>query len=299
MKKRTIRSVCLLSALLLTAPVLSCAQPDTPPEPDPAASVGTLTDTLPETLSDTEPVTEPETEAETEPVPVVFTDGYAADILEEGISPGVAALLGCCQYYADQLQAGIAKGQKWVYSNSSKYVPQATSFDNMVAGGGYGANCALISNWALIDIGAMPEGARFYGSVSGDFANRDKVMRYLKGVLEVIDLRGQNAVFSRMFRKGEIKAGDIFLCDGHTFVYGGNKMFYACGHDAEWHSDPSAPTEDPSHAVFEKWDVPMQGNSNYSHSINFILRIRDDYVPRYYRNRDGELVRNPDKNKIS
>ena len=151
---------------------------------------------------------------------------------------------------------------------------------------------------ALIDIGAMPEGARFYGSVSGDFANRDKVMRYLKGVLEVIDLRGQNAVFSRMFRTGQIKAGDIFLCDGHTFVYGGNKMFYACGHDAEWHSDPSAPTEDPSHAVFEKWDVRMQGNSNYSHSINFILRIRDDYVPRYYRNKDGVIVRNPDKNRI-
>ncbi len=293
MKRSRTGIVILTSVLLLSASASAsgCAQPETPPEPAP----GTQAETLPDTLADTFPETLPETEPETEPVPAVFIDGYAADILEEGISPGVAALLGCCQYYADQLQEGIAKGQKWVYSNSSKYVPQATSFDNMVASGGYGANCALISNWALIDIGAMPEGYRFYGSVSGEFANQEKVMRYLNRVLEVIDLRGKNATFSKMFRKGEIRAGDIFLCDGHTFVYGGNEMFYACGHDAEWHSDPSAPTEDASHAVFEKWDVPMRNNSNYSHQINFILRIKDSYVPRFYRSSDGEIVRNPDK----
>ncbi len=212
---------------------------------------------------------------------------YAADRLPSDISPAVTAFLGCCQYYSDRLTAGIANGERWVYSNTDLWVPQATCFDVMVGSGHRGANCAMMSNWALMDIGAMPDGMRFWGDIHDEFARRDVVMPYLDTVLTVTDYRPARPAFRELFEAGEVRPGDIFLSRLHTFICRDMNSFFACGHDTFWHSEDDAPTEDGAHAVFDSWVRPFEGCGNYTIPVNFRLRIRDEWAPKGYRGRDG------------
>lgn len=217
-------------------------------------------------------------------------DLYARDRFEPGLPPAVVTFLGCCEYFADRMASGTARGEKWVYSNNSIYVPQATSFDEMTASGHFGANCAMISNWALMDVGAMPDGTRFWGDVTGGFANRDKVMPLLDPAVVLYDLHDSRPTFEELSDEGRVRPGDIFLCNLHTFVYRGNRTFYACGHETRWHTDPDAYTEDPAKAVFETWIMDVDACGNRSCRVNFLLRLRDDWAPARYRRSDGVRV---------
>lgn len=221
-------------------------------------------------------------------------DLYARDRFEAGLSPAVTTFLGCCEYFADRMASGTARGETWVYSNSSRYVPQATSFDEMVASGHLGANCAMISNWGLMDIGAMPDGTRFWGDATGGFANQDTVMPVLDPACVLFDLRDRRPTFAQLSDEGMVRPGDIFLCNLHTFVYRGHGTFYACGHETRWHADPDARTEDPAKAVFETWIMDVSACSNRACRVNFLLRLRDDFAPTRCRRADGVRVDIPE-----
>ena len=212
---------------------------------------------------------------------------YGADRLPHELPEAVTAFLGCCQYYSDRLTAGTRNGERWVYSNSDLWVPQATCFDVMVASGHFGANCAMMSNWALMDIGAMPDGTRFWGDIHDEFARRDLVMPYLDPVLTVVDFRPARPTFGELLGDGQVKPGDIFLSRLHTFICRDMSSFFACGHDTYWHSEDDAPTEDAAHAVFDSWVRPFEGCGNYNNHVNFRLRIRDEWMPKGYRDADG------------
>lgn len=225
---------------------------------------------------------------------VMPRDAYGLERLPTSV-PSLASgiLLSCCEYYEDTLQKGIQNGQKWCYSNSSDYVPQATSFDRMVASGRYGANCAMLSNWALMDMGAMPEGARFWGAKDATVARFDTVGQYLLDCGYLYDLRQaenrDGRTFSALYENGCAVPGDVFLCSGHVFIYRGGETFFAAGHDTRWHSDGVRYTDDTLGAVFDSFVTDFSCSANYRYEINWILRLKPDYRPARYRDRNGEL----------
>ena len=168
-----------------------------------------------------------------------YAYGKAKVELLSSVNPGVRAMFSNLYWYEACLLDGITKGQKWVYSNSNDYVPQSTSFENMLASENYGANCALPANWVLIDMGIMTEGQRFWGSGDGSFANYSNVAPSIEKACDIISLSG-NESFRELLSAGTVKPGDIILTYGHTFIYIGDNKIFAAGHDAAWHSDSTA-----------------------------------------------------------
>ena len=219
-----------------------------------------------------------------------FAKGKISETLLNNATPGAVALIGCCLYYESVLQKGIAAGQKWVYTNSSKYSPQNTTFDHMVESGRYGVNCAMPAGWAYVDMNILKEGMRFWGDKEGKFANLEQLREHIEKAA-VITQRDGGKRFKELFAEGEVSPGDVFLAKGHTFIYLGDDLFLAAGHDGKWHSDPTAETEDPDHAVFETWLMPREKCINNDYVPTWQISFKKDYIPEFYRNREGKLVR--------
>ncbi len=229
---------------------------------------------------------------------------YAADLIakiDEDLNLGVQALLSCCEYYNDSMVADTARGNKWIYSSNSKYVTQVCRFDDMLYNHtAKGCNCAGPVNWAFIDMEIMPDTYRFWGGSSGEFARREKVEPYVGLACEIYEVYNEGKTFMQLYNEGRIKTGDIFLGDGHTWIYRGAQSFYAAGHDAKWHTDPTVVSDDKRQAVFENWVLSFaECSTNRNYKVRYIIRIKDDYVPKYFRNTDGQIVENPLYTQIS
>lgn len=211
------------------------------------------------------------------------------------LSNGVKALIGCGNYYNARLLSGIKNGEKWVYSNSSKYVAQRTTFDAMTQRRYKGANCASIANWAFMDMGIIPKGYRFYGDENGNIEHYNSgdtnCKKYLDAACEIIN--AHNKTFSQLYKEGKIKTGDIMTARYHTFIYRGDSSFFSCGHDAKWHKDKTAHTEDKHKAVFDNWVRSVKGSGNRNVKVKYIIRIKDSYEPKSYRNTEGKITENP------
>lgn len=223
-----------------------------------------------------------------------FTDNFVcgkfSDELLSSVNPAVYDLLGCCAYYESELKRGISLGQKWIYSNSSAYCPQNGFFDDMTASGHQGTNCAMPAGWAMLDMGIVPSPLRFWGDVHCGFAHYDQVSPYMLPACEIDHLE-KPELFCDLFDRGEIKPGDILLAKGHTFIYMGDDLFLAAGHDGIWHEDESAVTDDPRKAVFDSWIAEREKCFNNRCTVYWRIRLRDGYIPAYYRNREGKLVK--------
>ncbi len=234
-------------------------------------------------------------------------DNYAAGLVSDEVNLGVLAMLSSLEYFNDRMVYGSKElGEKWVYSNSGTYAKQTGYFDDMLKSSKKGGNCASPVNWALCEMGIVPKNDRFYGGSTGNFKSYSgDAEEYLAPYVEVINMYDSPVTFKELYKAGKVKAGDIFLCKHHTFVYRGDESFYAAGHDGAWHTDPTANTEDDRKAVFDNWvlafdEVSETGekvsgkyNANYNYKVYYIVRLRDDYVPAKYRNADGVLVDNP------
>ena len=212
----------------------------------------------------------------------------------DNASPGVLALLSNCMYYESELQKGLERGELWVYSNSSTWVPQNGFFDDMVKSGKTGTNCAMPQAWALIDLGVVKNGGHMYGKTDGALANMAKagVGTAAAAACDLVSWSGRYP-FSTLYQNGLIEPGDIFFAKGHTFIYMGDELFMAAGHDGKWHSVSNAPTEDGQKACFETWVCDMKSNTDYNYSIWWQMRFKEDYIPEYYRNAEGERVKCP------
>ena len=221
-------------------------------------------------------------------------DNYAEGRLPAGMldaaNPGVLAELSCLMYYEDCLLSGIAKGEKWVYTNSSTYGVCGV-FADMLPKSIKGANCAMPQGWMFIDIGVIKSGHMF-GSSKGSVYGLDTHGVYAQCVADFTYWEGKYT-FDQLFRRGHVKPGDIFFATGHTFVYIGDDKFFAAGHDAKWHSDPDAYTEDSRKAVFDDWVVSRFECHDNSYIVNYQLRFKDEFIPHYYRNAKGEITLNP------
>ncbi len=220
------------------------------------------------------------------------TKNYAIGKLDQkfldSLTDAQLAVISHLMWYEAELQRGIKKGQKWVYTNSNTYSPQATTFDHMVESGKYGVNCAMPAGWVVVDLKILNEGQRFYGDLQGNFANYEKVHEQLETACDITE--HNFPTFGELYEKGLVKPGDIFLAKGHTFMYLGDNKFFAAGHDGKWHSDYSAPTEDGQHAVFESWLMDLQSCANYSHTVSWQISFKKDYTPLTYRDKDGKVV---------
>lgn len=215
-----------------------------------------------------------------------------SDKLLDSVNPGVLALLSECMYFEATLRQGCKDGQKWVYSNNSTYVPQSGTFESMLKSRKYGANCAMPQAWMFIDFGIVTNGKHIYGNSSGGMANFDSLGKYIGAVCTMTEWDGK-VKFKDLYTQGKVMPGDIFLASGHTFIYMGDETFLAAGHDGHWHSDTTANTEDSRSAVFDSWIYDMESCTNYTYTVYWQLRFKDEYVPRFYRNAEGELVANP------
>lgn len=211
------------------------------------------------------------------------------------LNPGQLAMISSCMYYESELQKGIARGEKWVYTNSERYANQASAFDAMVASGRHGVNCAMPSGWAMIDMGVLASGMRYWGNDKGEIANYSTYAPLLLQACKVKHWEG-GVPFSSLYEGGYARPGDTFMGRGHTFVYLGEDRVMAAGHDGKWHSDPDARTEDGRKAVFDTWLCPVRENNDYRFRVTWQMSFRDDFVPKYYRNSRGELVPNPAAN---
>ncbi len=300
----------LLLAFAMLLPILSAcgdaAQPaDT--EASPSESADTAEAAVTEEITEAEVTTAVETteSVKTEDALTVFrTTCYAAGKFNQSVldsvNPGVLALISDCLYFEDTLQEWRAKGDRWVYTNQSKYSPQSTTFDEMIASNKHGTNCAMAMGWSLIDMKVLPSAdSRFWGGSNGVWAHRDRTEAYMGAVSEIYCYNGTRT-FKELYEAGMIKAGDMFLAVGHTFVYLGDEKFMATGHDSQYHVDATAPSEyGSSTAVFESFVVDMRSCHDFTTDVFWLFRFKDEFVPHYYRNADGNNVKNPMYSSVS
>ena len=216
-----------------------------------------------------------------------------SDELLASLSPAQIIMNSCCMWYEKGLQNGISRGEKWVYTNNSKFALQNSTFDHMVESGKHGLNCAMPAGWAYIDMGMLEEGMRFWGDKEGKIAHFDQLGQYITPCCEVVEHSGEP--FSELLEKGLVNPGDVFMGKGHTFVYLGDEKFFAAGHDGRWHVDDSVAdkTEDVRHAVFDTWFCDMKTCGNYNYHVYWQLCLKEDYIPKTFRSREGKITAVP------
>lgn len=207
---------------------------------------------------------------------------------------GPEAMIACGNYYNSVLEKAVANGEKWVYSNSSKYVAQSGTFEKMLAGKIRGGNCASIANWAFRDMGLISNSEKFYGDGNGNIRHYNSGSKKLKSKLDknCTIINGKKKSFGTLVKEGKVKVGDVIIGKGHTYVYRGNGTVFASGHDAKWHKDKSVKTDDSNKAVFESWVRKYKGTYDERFKVHYIIRIKDSFVPKYYRDENGNLVKN-------
>lgn len=207
---------------------------------------------------------------------------------------GPEAIIACGNYYNSVLEKAIKNGEKWVYSNSSKYVAQSGSFEKMLSRKIRGGNCASIANWAFRDMGIIGSSDKFYGDSSGKIRNYNSGTKKLKSKLDknCTIINGKKKAFKTLLKDGKVKVGDVIIGKNHTFIYRGNGTVFASGHDTKWHRDKSVKTDDGNKAVFETWVIKYKGSFDEKFKVHYIIRVKDSFVPKYYRDEEGNLVKN-------
>ncbi len=226
-----------------------------------------------------------------------YTDNMLTGVFSkkfiESLNPGQLAMISSCLYFESKLQEGIAKGQKWVYTNDGRYAYQSSTFDKVAESDGkYGVNCAMPSGWAMIDMGVLREGQRYWGDDNCKIANYDKVGAQIEECCYVREWIG-GVRYCDLYSGGFAKPGDTVMGKLHTFVYLGENKVFAAGHDGKWHFDPEAKTEDKRKAVFETWFCDLPTNNDFRFRVFWQFNFKDEFIPKYYRNSKGERVQNP------
>jgi len=223
-----------------------------------------------------------------------FAAGKASEEVLNAANPGVLAWLSECYYYESELQKAIARGEKWIYSNRDEFVPQRGSFEDMVESGHRGTNCSLPQAWGFVELDVIHDGGHIWGDLNGELARIDKYGKYLGAVCDIMRWKGKYE-FRELYKMGKVKPGDTFYVKGHTFIYMGDEIFMAAGHDGKWHRDEtvSTITEDGNLSVFESWIKDIEHCHNSGCSVYYQFRFKDEYMPRFYRNAEGKLIPNP------
>ncbi len=219
-----------------------------------------------------------------------FAKGRLSKKFLNSLTNAQLAAISNFMYYEDCLQKGIEKGERWVYTNSSKYVPQKETFDHMLEAPAHGGNCAMGTAWVIFDLGILNEGQRFWGGDNGEFKHEDEVREQLEVACDITEF--DFVPFKEIYESGDVQPGDMFLAKGHTFVWLGDGKFFAVGHDSHYHVDSDVGLSEycPNTAVYESWLVNYEECGNRNSKVTYRLRLKPDWMPKQYRNQEGKLV---------
>ena len=145
-------------------------------------------------------------------------------------SASAKAFLESLERMSTEVEKAAAEGHKWLYSNSKT----KNTFEKAASSNEPSTNCALYVNWALIDIGVMESGERFYKCYDAcGYENKINYRKTNKAQLsekiEFIDAGNKTA--KSLIEDGTLKAGDIVLWYNHqhTNVYAGEGKWYDAG----------------------------------------------------------------------
>ena len=194
---------------------------------------------------------------------------------------GVQVLQSNLNYYETALQALKKQGKKWQYSVGGGINNFMWAFDDIVNYQPYRSSCcSSAQNWIVKDFGEKSR---------TDFCT-------------VININ-EAYTFKQLYESGKIRKGDLIYgvrydngkAIMHEYINYDFTTTFDTGHGSGgWHSDPSIKHSDPRKAVFDTFMNPMKTSFSYTgYKIRKIFRIRNDYVPKYYRNEKGILTKMP------
>lgn len=200
-------------------------------------------------------------------------------------SVAALAMLGMCDYYNDTIKASK---KTWYDTNMTNFSP-ADTFQKALDAKRQGANCNSLLNWSWHDMGIKPgSGTKIYGQRdSGDIHGYNGSTRSLRSIVDecctVTAAHGEKT--SSLEHQGKLQSGDMLFMPLHTFIYRGKGTVFASAGDAK-------------HRRRGKDLIILDCINGYRSydwhkRITYVMRFKDDYIPRYYRNKEGEVVENP------
>lgn len=194
------------------------------------------------------------------------------------------AMLGMCDYYNDVMKADNAR---WYDTNLTSFSPLDT-FEQERKAKHQGANCNSLLNWSWSDMGIKPgSGTKLYGDSSSKVHGYNSSNKHLKSLVDscctVISTHG--ATLRTMVHKGQVKPGDMLFMKIHTYIYRGEGTVFASAGDAKCRRKGKD-------LIFLNW---INGSSSYDwkRRTSYLIRFKDDFIPRYYRDKSGEVLENP------
>ena len=217
-------------------------------------------------------------------VPVVYTSSHGVKLygkVDTTLPFGVQVLQSNLNYYEAAMQALKKQGKKWQYSVGGGINNFMWAFDDIVNYQPYRSSCcSSAQNWIVKDFGEKNR---------TDFCT-------------VININ-EASTFQQLYESGKIRKGDMLYgvrydngrAIMHEYINYDFTTTFDTGHGSGgWHADASIRHSDPRKAVFDTFMNPMKTSfSYYGYKIRKIFRIRNDYVPGYYRNEKGILTKMP------
>lgn len=199
-------------------------------------------------------------------------------------SMGALALIGMCEYYNDTMRSDK---DKWYNSNTTD-ISRVDTFEQMTKASIKGANCNNLTNWAMFDMGVYPAGHGIYGDANHKIHNYNdgsgKLKSEIDAACEVISTGGKS--LKSLISSGKLQPGDILFGKLHTLIYRGDSTVFASAGDSKHHKDSKG-------MVFDNWVRKAKDTYNWKKDFYYIIRFKEDYVPRYYRDKEGELKETP------
>ena len=186
--------------------------------------------------------------------------------------------------FQEQLQADIAAGRKWIYSNSGCSAKMSTAIKK----GNRKCNCALLVRWALRKLGLL-NGDNWWGERGGTIVWRGTSKEQMLKHFDLIHISGKKTV-NQAIKDGTLQPGDIvtYVNMGHTNVYAGNGKWYDGGHAYCSGSGEGA--------AFKSW----YGDTVHgSQPIGYILRRKGTEQPeeKLHIVREGSYIKKANANR--
>lgn len=195
------------------------------------------------------------------------------------------AMLGICDYYNDEMKKS---GDTWYDTNMTDFSPSDT-FQEAISAKRKGANCNSLLNWSWHDMdlkkGSSSKiyGMRDSGNIHGYHSDGHPLRGLVDRCCTVISAHGEKT--RSLENRGKLQSGDMLFMPLHTFIYRGKGTVFASAGDAvHRHKGKDLIILDC---------INDYHSYNWRKRITYIMRFKDDCIPRCYRNKDGEVVENP------
>lgn len=207
---------------------------------------------------------------------------------QEETSPAAQTLLSIVQHYNDVMEAD---DDPWYNGNWNKNVPKKQTFQEMLKAEVKGANCSYPLNWALRDMKLLkPEDSNLYGNTVGKLHGydtpKDRSLRKMVNRYFTVTRLEEGTTLTQLIEEGRVQPGDILFMKLHTFIYRGEGTVFASANDGKVNKDGEYP-------VYISWVNEVENSYDRKIPLNYLLRFKEDFVPKYCCDKDGNMVKSP------